>query len=59
MGLPSQPPLKKKKNLNTVHNLITFSIVFKKKYSSKNFMNLDSKTFYILSFQKKKKFMVK
>ena len=62
MGLSSQPPIKKKK-INTVHNLITFSIVFTKKifffFWSKNFMNLYSKTFYILNFQKKKKFMVK
>ena len=57
MGLPSQPPLKKKK-FNTVHNLITFSIVFTKKnfffFRPKNLMNLYSKTFYILNFQKKK-----
>ena len=55
---------KKKKKINTVHNLITFSIVFTKKnffffFRPKNLMNLYSKTFYILNFQKKKKFMVK
>ena len=45
---------------NTVHNPITFSIVFKKNVflnylSFKIFMNLYSKTFYILNFLKKKK----
>ena len=58
MGVSPQPPLKKKK-INTVHNLITFSIVFpkkkKKNFSLKIFMNLYSKTFYILNFSKKKK----
>ena len=56
MGLSWQPPLKKK--FNTVHNLITFSIVCTKKFffffRSKIFMNLYSKTFYILNFRKKK-----
>ena len=53
-----------KKKFNTVYNLITFSIIFTKKiffffFRSKNLMNLYSKTFYILNFQKKKKIMVK
>ena len=42
-----------------MHNLITISIVFTKKFffffRPKNLMNLYSKTFYILNFQKKKK----
>ena len=61
MGLPSQPPLKKK--INTVHNLITFSIVFTKKFFfffwSKNFMKINSKNFNKKNLKKKKKIMVK
>ena len=54
------PTTKKKKNFNTVHNLITFSIVFTKKFffnffRFQNFYELYSKTFYKLKFQKKKK----
>ena len=43
MGLPSQPPLKKK-YFNTVHNLITISIVFTKKNV---FFFLDQKIWWI------------
>ena len=51
-----------KKNFNTVHNLITLSIVFTNFFfffSSKIFMYLYSKTFYIPNFKKKKKILVK
>ena len=53
MGLSSQPPLKKK---STQCISLSLFLLFsqKKIISSKNFMNLYSKTFYILNFQKKK-----
>jgi len=61
MGISSQPPLKIF-FFNTVHNLIVFSIVFTNFFfffSLKFFMNLYSKTFYILNFSRKKNCMVK